>query len=498
MARYVGAVGLLLLAFSVRFSVEKWMEGRAAYLPFLAAVAVVAVWFGRGPAILALLGGIFLGQLFLEPRFAALPKTPADILYAIAYLAFGAMIIALVQLLHRAHAEAEARAASERRLRESQEQLRLVFEQVKDYAIITMDLHGTILNWSPGAEALFGFTQDEVLQKSAHILATPEDRKQRTLETQMALAAREGKAASDHWLVRKNGSRFWGTGLLFALRDGSGTVTQFAKVVRDGTEFRHAQETLQRDALAARSALAEAAGQMDAFTYTVAHDLRAPLRALQGFSQILLTELSDCLGSDVREYLERIAASAARMNALVSDLLEFGNLGREKPELYELSLDAIAGRAAASFAKPIGDVGGRIEVSGPFPRGWANEELLRMILSELISNALKFRAPQQPLHVRIHASHSDGFVRLGVTDNGLGIAQEHHEKIFRVFERLEPSTPHDGTGIGLAIVRKATELMNGRVGVESKPGQGSTFWIELPAAPFQSVTQRAAASVPAQ
>ena len=253
--------------------------------------------------------------------------------------------------------------------------------------------------------------------------------------------------------------------------------------------------------------LAQSIQSLEGVLYHVAHDLRAPLRGMASFTNILLEEHAPHLDDRGQDYARRISHAAQRMDRLVQDLLAFGRLAHTAVPVSNISLENEVTAALDQFSGEIETTGATVEVCRPLPPVRANAAVLNQILSNLLSNALKFVAPKTKPRVRISAEETttriespisgangtpsldvklsalDGkFVRLWIEDNGIGIQSEYHERIFRMFERLHGVDSYAGTGIGLAIVRKGIERMGGRVGVESIPGIGSRFWVELPAA----------------
>jgi signal transduction histidine kinase len=219
---------------------------------------------------------------------------------------------------------------------------------------------------------------------------------------------------------------------------------------------------------------------LEAFTYTVAHDLRAPLRAMQGFSQALLEDFGPQLTSDGRDYAHRIIAAAQRMDLLIQDLLSYSRLSRSQLTPETVDLDTVLGKVILTFAADIENCNAEIRVERPLPLVRAHAGTLEHVFINLISNAFKFVAPGTKPRVRLWSELRQGFARIWIQDNGIGISPEYHDRIFRVFERLHGGETFPGTGIGLAIVRKGVERMGGSVGLDSEAGQGSRFWIELP------------------
>ena len=218
--------------------------------------------------------------------------------------------------------------------------------------------------------------------------------------------------------------------------------------------------------------------QLEAFVYSIAHDLRAPLRAMQGFSTILVKEAGASLNETSKEHAARISKSAQTMDALLMDLLAFSRISQQRVGLTSVNLQKVVESVLSRLQKEIEEKKARVDSSGPWPAVLAHEPTLAQVLFNLLSNALKFTAPDVPPRVRLRAEEHADFIRVWVEDNGPGIAADHQGQIFRLFTRLE-GEKYEGTGIGLAIVQKGVERMGGRVGVESIVGQGSRLWFEL-------------------
>jgi signal transduction histidine kinase len=218
--------------------------------------------------------------------------------------------------------------------------------------------------------------------------------------------------------------------------------------------------------------------QLEAFVYSIAHDLRAPLRAMQGFSTMLVEKAGAVLDKTGKDYADRINKSAQYMDAMLIDLLAFSRISQQCVELASVSLKTVVETVLARLQKDIQEKNALLEYSGAWPTVLAHEPTLTQVLFNLVSNALKFVTKDVPTVVRLRAEDQPGFVRVWVEDNGPGIAPGYQDQIFRLFTRLN-GEKYAGTGIGLAIVQKGVERMGGRVGVESPIGQGSRFWFEL-------------------
>jgi len=227
--------------------------------------------------------------------------------------------------------------------------------------------------------------------------------------------------------------------------------------------------------------LRDMVAQLEAFSYSVVHDLRAPLRAMQGFARLLQKELGSQIPAQAQDYLDRIIGSSQRMDQLIQDVLAFSSVARARLDLRPVNLRKLVDAILHSYPA-LDPANGEISIEGDLPVLLANEAALTQAIANLFENAFKFVSPGTRPHVRIWCEPTtfpDGSpaARIYVQDNGIGIPRESQAKVFEPFERLNEN--YAGTGIGLAIVAKAIERMGGNLGVQSEPGKGSTFWIEL-------------------
>lgn len=221
--------------------------------------------------------------------------------------------------------------------------------------------------------------------------------------------------------------------------------------------------------------------QLESFSYSISHDLRAPLRSLQGFSEVLLEDYGLHLDQDGRTYLERIKGAAIQMEQLTRDLLQYCRIAREDMTPTRVELQALLKDVLAMNNLPSPGMA-EVVVRDNLAPVMADPTLLTQCLSNILSNALKFVSPGTIPLVEIWTERQGDRVRLSVKDNGIGIDPAHHQKVFGMFERVGNVKDHEGTGIGLAIVARAVQRMGGQVGLESKLGAGSRFWIDLNAA----------------
>ncbi len=228
--------------------------------------------------------------------------------------------------------------------------------------------------------------------------------------------------------------------------------------------------------------LRESNAQLDAFVYTVSHDLRAPLRAMEGFARILLDDFGAGMGPEGERFATRIVGAAKRMEVLINDLLAFSRVQRAEVALHSVDPARSITRAVAELrASPEAELV-TIEIAAPLPHVRADRTILGQVLTNLIANAAKFRKEGAPVHVVVRPERRGDRVRIWVEDDGIGIDKPHQERIFNVFERLHGQETYPGTGVGLAIVKAGAERMDGTFGVMATLGEGSRFWVEFDAA----------------
>jgi PAS domain S-box-containing protein len=374
-------------------------------------------------------------------------------------------------------------------LHPSEEQFKLLVDAVKDYAIFMLDPDGKVVTWNEGAALIKGYTAAEIIGRSFERFYPADEVRAGKPQRGLEEARRTGHFTDTGERVRKDGTRFWADVVITALYDDAGALRGYAKVTRDVSArkaneeaLREAYESLEQRVHQRTAQLSEANLEMEAFNYTVSHDLRAPLRAIRGFAEVLLEDYSEPLGEEGREYCRRLSVAGARMEQLVEDLLAYGRLSRQELSVRDVALDSVVAEVLQDNAQALRASGAKVTVDTPLPSVKGHRPLLLQVLQNLIGNSVKFVAPGKPPAVHIRGERRGARSRLYVEDRGIGIALEHRDRIFRVFERLHSDEQYPGTGIGLAIVRRAIERQGGTVGMEPRTGGGSCFWIELASA----------------
>jgi signal transduction histidine kinase len=270
--------------------------------------------------------------------------------------------------------------------------------------------------------------------------------------------------------------------MLTEIHDSQGRLSLALEEARKSEQkVRELNLGLERRVTERTEELQDAVAQMETFSYSVSHDLRAPLRALEGYSQALLEDYGGRLDDDATDYLNRIRNSARRMDRLIQDILAYSRVARSELKIEAVNLDDLLRELILqnpAFQEPAAQV----VVQAPLIPVLAHEPALAQCISNLLGNAVKFVPPGTHPKVIVSTEALDGNVRVIIHDNGIGIKKDYLDRIFGMFERVHDNKAYEGTGIGLAIVRKAVQRMGGKVGVDSEEGKGSRFWIELPKA----------------
>ncbi len=368
--------------------------------------------------------------------------------------------------------------------REAELRHRQLIEGVTDYAIYSLDSKGNVTSWNSGAQRIKQYSAEEIIGKHFSQFYTKEDAAAGLPAKVLQTAATTGHYEGEGWRIRKDGTKFWSSVVVTPLRDEAGELIGYSKITRDVTDRMQLLEKIQHHADELEVRIAErdrTNAELEAFSYSVSHDLRSPLRAIEGFTDIVLTDFRSQLPEQVVELLGNVTLSATRMNRLVEDLLNYSRLGRIEIESAPVSIAGAVKEASAQVEKGLRD---KIRTSiDPSLKVSANMAMLTQALFNLINNGLKFYPPGQTPHVEVTARREGPNIMVEVCDEGIGIAPQHQERIFQVFERLHSQEAYPGTGIGLAIVKRGIQRLGGTVRLESEPGKGSRFYLSLPSAP---------------
>jgi PAS domain S-box-containing protein len=370
-----------------------------------------------------------------------------------------------------------------KRAEEAQERLAAIVNSSDD-AIIGKTLAGIVTDWNPGAETLFGYTAAEAVGQPMTLIFPP-DRLQEETDILARIARGESVEHYETVRLRKDGRQVDVSVTVSPIRDGAGKIIGASKVARDITERKRADNEIkalnaQLEArVAQRTAELEAANkELEAFSYSVSHDLRAPLRAINGFAGIVLEDFARQLPEEAKHYLERVRNGGRRMGELIDDLLAFARLSRQALNRQEVNATQLVQEVMEEVNPP--GSGGQIEIrAGELPRCQADRVLLKQVWINLLSNAFKYSRGRTPALMEIGSQRDQGETVYFVRDNGVGFDMQYANKLFGVFQRLHRAEDFEGTGVGLAIVQRVIHRHGGRVWASSEPGHGATFYFTL-------------------
>lgn len=358
---------------------------------------------------------------------------------------------------------------SDRRRREEAQVKRYeILSRISPVGIFQTDTQGDCLDVNRRWTEITGLDIDRARGQGWATALHPDDRER--VSRQWYEAARERRDfRSEYRFLRPDGRITWVLGQATELRDSSGSLSGYVGTVTDISALREAGAKL------------EAANKdLEAFVFSVSHDLRAPLRGMSRMAEVLLENYGgQVLDTEGQGYAKRIVELTVRLDQMTRDLLEYSRVARaeEQPEPVDLasvlqeSLSTMEGEVAARRA--------RIEWTDLSDHVTGSRVLIQQIFSNLLSNAIKFVEPGVEPRVRISGVAKGDYIRVCVEDNGIGVSPESHGKLFRLFERIHSEKKYPGTGVGLALVKRAAERMGGRVGVDRSQSGGCSFWFEL-------------------
>lgn len=377
--------------------------------------------------------------------------------------------------------------------------LRTLVEGATDFAMVLLDLHGRVRSWSAAAEKLYGRPTDGVLGRHYATFFEDEDRERGLPEQILTQAVVAGRAVAEGKRVRGDGSRFWTHCVVTSIRAGDGAATGFVLVAHDVSERlatenavvqlneqlrdlnlqlegRVQDRTRQLQQHAAELAAANA--ELEAFSYSVSHDLRAPLRSMVGFAALLEEEFTD-LPSEGLHFVRRIRQGAAQMGSLIDALLAFSRLQRQTMIAVTVDMDELFRSCWHDLAE---QRAGRVVdfVLSPLPAAHGDPRLLQRVVANLLDNALKYTSAQDAARIEVSGRReADGLVRYQVSDDGAGFDPRFAAKLGQVFQRLHRADEFPGNGVGLALAQRIVARHGGTISAEGATGAGATFGFTL-------------------
>lgn len=380
-------------------------------------------------------------------------------------------------------------------LKKSEERYHLMVEEVQDYAILYLNRNGIIENWNVGAQKIKGYKAEEITGKHFGIFYTPED-KENDLPNKLLQVAREkGRAVQQGWRVRKDGSLFWASVVITAVHNKDNEVIGFSKVTHDLTEKKRADDKIRLNALELEHKNAELEymnKELQSFAYISSHDLQEPLRKIQTFASQIIDKEFENLSDSGKDKFKRMQNAAQRMQTLINDLLSYSRTNIQERKFEKTNLSKIIDEVKEDLKEELEQKNAIIESNDigevsiiPFQ--------FRQLLYNLVSNSLKFSKPDIPAEIKIKSEIVKGsdlkesslskeitYCHITISDNGIGFESQYSKKIFDVFQRLHGRDHYNGTGIGLAIVKKIVENHNGIITAKGEQDKGATFDIYIP------------------
>jgi PAS domain S-box-containing protein len=365
--------------------------------------------------------------------------------------------------------------ASNREIDESREQFRAVTETAND-AVVSADARGDIIYFNRAAERILGYAADEVLGRPLAVLMPERFRDEHRAGFERFLATGEPRIIGKTLELaarKKDGTEFPMEISIAHWTTSKGHF--FTAMMRDISARREVEEAVQKT----NKQLEAANKELEGFSYSVSHDLRAPLRAVVGFSKLLLEDHGPQLNGEARRKLEVIQSEAQRMGVLIDELLTFSRLGRRAMQAAELDMTQLA---RATFESLNGHAEGpRVQFSlAALPRATGDRVLLGQVWANLLANAIKFSSKRERPVIEVSAITDEREHIYFVRDNGAGFDPRYRSKLFGVFQRLHNSSEFPGTGVGLALVERIVTRHGGRVWADSRPDEGATFYFTLP------------------
>lgn len=374
------------------------------------------------------------------------------------------------------------RVRSEAALRESEARFRLLVESTR---AVSWEMDASTLSFryvSPQATAMLGYPVEDWYRPGFWEGWLHPDERERVIAFCRSAAERGRDHTFEFRMIAADGHEVWIEDIV-SVDSREGRPARLRGFLLDITDRRLAEravrelnETLEWRVAERTAELEYANKELESFSYSVSHDLRAPLRAINGFAHILLETEADQLSPDGRALLDRVRNSASRMGQLIDDILRFSRISRAEMTMTRLDLGKLAGSVVQELSEAYP---GAVIEFGRLPQVTGDESTVRLVLVNLVENALKFSSRQPQPRVEIGTARRDGQDWIFVRDNGVGFDMRYTGKLFGVFQRMHPESQFPGMGVGLAIVKRVVDRHHGRVWAESEPGQGATFFFSL-------------------
>ena len=477
--RYGFSVGCVAIALALALTVQ-FFGFRDVGLPLFVIAIALATWHaGSGPSVVAVvLSTLCFDYFFTQPLYSFYVSSK-DLPYFVTFVIWAVIVGGFAIVRRRIETDLrETRDRLEMEVEQRAQQARLL-DQTHD-SILVRDMNGIITYWNRGAEELYGWPAKDVIGRRSYelfktVFPAPQDKLQEEL-------LRTGRWEGELTRIKADGSSVTVACRWALRRDGQDQAVSILETNNDISARKHREEEISRlnRELEKRAAELETANkELESFAYSVSHDLRAPLRHVAGYGELLQKQASSSLDDKSRRYMKTILESAKRMGNLIDDLLAFSRIGRAETKKTKVDLTQLANEVVAELGQ---ETKGRDLVwkIGILPTCQGDRSMLKLVLVNLISNAVKFTKLRSPAEVEIGCADGPNGTEVFVRDNGAGFDMRYSHKLFGVFQRLHPTEEFEGTGIGLATVQRIIHRHGGQVRAEGALDNGATFYFSVP------------------
>ncbi|MHA4844111.1 sensor histidine kinase [Flavitalea antarctica] len=368
---------------------------------------------------------------------------------------------------------------------EATEDLSTLLLEFKDYAILRLDTLGHIQSWNLGAEYIYGYTYPEIIGEHIDVFyRATHSGKGATASLSLKTAGAEGRCEEELMQYNKEGNPFYANTIITALYNPDRSLKGFAKVTRDVTpqkmleaENRLLREQLEEKVRQRTRELEIVNKELEAFSYSVSHDLRTPLRAVSGYSMMLKEDYESKLDAEGNRIIDNIVSNTKMMGQLIDDLLTFSKMARLETIYVSIDMNRLVQRCLEDLANE--QCGHEITIAA-LPACSGDVTMLRQVWFNLLGNAIKYSSKKEKPQIEIGAIDDPRFHVYYVRDNGAGFDMKYANKLFGVFQRLHRQDEFEGTGLGLALVKRIISKHGGEIWADASPNQGATFYFNVP------------------
>ncbi|WP_207494975.1 sensor histidine kinase [Aridibaculum aurantiacum] len=370
-------------------------------------------------------------------------------------------------------------------IKEASEDIFRLLLEFKDYGIIMLDDTGLIKSWNMGAQHIYGYSANEIIGSHISELISPAEANQEQPALHLAAARVSGRHEQDGWHTRKDGKSIYINIIISALYNADGVLLGFAHATRDITiqkqlEVENAllHDQLEEKVKQRTKELATVNQELEAFSYSVSHDLRTPLRAIGGYAMMLQEDYGETLDAEGNRIINAIVSNTRMMGSLIDDLLTFSRMSRLEMLYNDIDMTGMAKECLDQLLQH--EKKKHEIIIHPLPAGRGDANMLKQVWVNLLGNAIKYSSKKELPVIEIGTIETPGYSTYYVKDNGAGFNMKYANKLFGVFQRLHRTDEFEGTGLGLALAKRIISKHNGSIWAEAVENEGATFYFNLP------------------